>query len=178
MRPTQTFFRATAAFETLASKTMKPLAVILAGCLFLTSGCGFLTASIDVDAAIALAARENLENFRVAARDKASVHDAVSAKLEAALDNRIVVAKDGIAALALLKDYRVKRAELTGRKTADMAIYAKALDNASLIVQLIDQRLALRARWDALAGRVPAISQLRAIAEAESAAYVNALTPK
>jgi len=159
------------------TRLFKMLAMsILIAAAAMSSGCAFLRASIDVDAAISAAAVQNLANFRTATDDVANVHNRDSERLEALLDEKIVVAKDGVAALALLRDYRVKKVQLAEAKAADMMVYAKALNNASLIVELIGQRIALRARWSALIGRLPAIAQLKAIAHAESQAYINAIS--
>jgi len=139
------------------------------------SGCGYLTASADVDAAIEAAARENLANFRTATQDKANVRDRELARLDAALDERILTSADGLAALNILQSYRIKRAEMLAARSADLANYAKAVDNATLIVELIGQRIALAARWNALMGRIPAIAHIKAMAEVESRAFINAI---
>ena len=163
----------------LECRTSIAFIAILLLAAWCVGGCAALSASVDVDHALALAARENVTNFQAAAADKADVYDKDLANLERDLDGRIVTCADGIAALALLRDYRVKKAEFLAKKKIDLAMYAVGMDNAVYMLQLVEQRLALRARWDALFGRIPAVAQLRAIAESEARGYMNAIaTPK
>jgi len=141
----------------------------------LVGGCG-LMASRDVNAALSVAARTNSANWRTATQDIANVHDRDAAKLEAMLDEKIVMAKDGPAALMLLKDYRVKKAQLVKARSAHLAIYARANDNAALMDELIGQMIAIDARFDALIGRVKPIAYVKAIAEVESRKFINAIS--
>jgi len=158
---------------------MKPIpkfaiASLLAIAPFL-AGCSALV-SRDVNAALSVAARTNVANWRTATLEVAARHDNQSEKLEASLDQKILVAKDGPAALRLVRDYRAKRAEFAKAKALHLAIYAKANDNAAVMDGLIDQMIRIDARFDALVGRFKPIAHIRAIAEVESKAFINAIS--
>ena len=129
----------------------------------------------DVDAAIKVAADLNLDNAKIATQDKSAVHDVVMGKLEASFERQLGATKGGDEAVKLLVAYRSKKAELSVAKAADMEQYAKMLDNASLIVALIDKRIALRARWEALLGLVPAVAHIKALAEVEARQFMQGI---
>jgi len=150
------------------------MTIFLASAIW-SGGCAATIASMDVDAALKVAADINVANARTAAKDKATVYDGVMAKLESAFETKLGASKGGAQAVQLLTAYRTKKAEIVKAKAADMGQYAKMLDNAALMVSLIDQRIALRARWDAVIGRVPAISQIRQLAEIEAREYMKEL---
>lgn len=139
-------------------------------------GCGYLAASADVDAALQVAAKVNLANVRTAAVDNDNEHRKVDAGLEADLTARIKASAGGEAAAAILEGYRKQKAVLAQARAVEGERYMKIVDNASLITELIDQRLALSARWNALFGRIPAISHLKAIAEVESRRYIESIS--
>ena len=139
-------------------------------------GCAGFVAGIDVDAALAVAADVNLANVRTATQDKMNIRDRELAKVEAIFEQSLAASTGGAEAVKLLVQYRAKKAEVQTLKEGDMAQYAKMLDNAGLMVQLIGQRIALRARWNALLGRIPAVSHLTVLAETEAREYMQAIS--
>ncbi len=149
------------------------IVILLAMCC--TGGCASLMASIDVDAAIKVAADVNQQNVLTVIQDKVGQYDAEAARLDADLLVRLRKSTGGDQAVAITEGYRKQKAIQAQARSRNMEQYAKVLDNASLIVSLIGQRIALRARWNALFGRIPAVSQLRAVAEVEARSYMNKL---
>ena len=155
---------------------MKRIAMTIVLAIAMSSGgCAMLVAEIDTDAAISEAASINVANFKTAAVDKSNTHRRAAAKLEISLTDKIRASSGGAAAVEILESYRKMKAAQSAAAAIEMDYYAEAVDNAVLIVELIDRKLAIRARWNALVGRVPAISHLRAIAEVEARRYVNTI---
>ena len=155
------------------SRLSRLAAAAILPAILMTGGCGFLAASVDVDAAISEAADVNLANVRAATIDSDNAHRRAAEKLEAALTERIAASSGGAAAAAILEGYRKQKAVLERARALERDRYATVVDNAELIRELINRRIALRARWDALAGRLPAIAHLRAVAEVESRRWIE-----
>lgn len=154
---------------------MRALLIIVAVLALCSSGCGLLMAQTDVDLAIAEAATVNLRNVEMAAAGRLAVHDRGLTKLELALDAKITASTGGEDAMKILTTYRIKREELTAARALDQGRYSKALDNAVLLTSLIGRRISLRAKWDAILGRIPGVSQIKLLAEAEARKYVDNL---
>jgi len=151
------------------------LAAAMLAAVSALGGCAMAVADMDVDAAIAQAAMINVENVKTVTADKAAAHDRAAAKLEDELTKRISASRGGAAAAAILAGYRTMRARQAAARSADLAQYAEMVDNAMLISELVDRRIAVRARWRTLMDRYPPISRLRSYAEVEARRYVETL---
>jgi len=154
---------------------MKKRLVALAIVLLVFPGCAGIVASVDADAALLEAAKIDVANWQVAAADKKAVHDQAASKLEGSFKAKLAVVTTGAAALKLYEDYKAKDGEFAAARTHDMEEYAKSLDNALWIEQVVRRRIGIRAGWDALIGRIPAVSTLKDLAEIEARKYMQAL---
>jgi len=154
---------------------MKYFAAIVLAILITMPGCAAFMAGADTDAAIKLCADVNAENIRTLAQARADVHNDLMVRLDDRLDSEMLKTKGGQDAADLLVKYRAKRAELEMSRINDMNQIAKVVENAALIQNLAGQKMMLRSKWDALLGRLPAIGDLRPVAEAYGQNYINAL---
>ena len=144
--------------------------------LMFCPGCAAWIAARDTDDAISIVATANLGNVQTAARDKVAVHDVGLAKVEVNLQKALSEAKDGTAALKAYQAFQANRVMLIGAKDKDVAEYAKAIDNAVLLIELIDRKRAIVSGWDRMLGRIPGMDALKAQAELEARKYTAALT--
>ena len=138
-----------------------------------TAGCAAIVAGIDTDNAIKAAAEINLDNVQVLAMGRITEHDAAIAKLEALFEQRLGGTKGGAEAVKELGLYRTNLERLEDLKAADQVKISKVIENAGLLLSLIDNRIALRARWNALFGRIPAIGTIRDVAELKVRKYME-----
>ena len=143
--------------------------------LLVGSGCAAMIASVDTDIAIAKAAEVDVANWQTAAAARMAVRATEQAKLKASARSLMGRAATGTAALKVFDDYEVKRDEFIALALADAEQFTKALDNAVVIRELVARRMSIRAGWDALFGRIPAVATLRTLAEVEARRYVQAL---
>jgi len=149
-------------------------AIVLAIALSST-GCGMLIAEIDTTAALAEVEKINVANWKTAAVDKSNAHLRAAAKLEIALKDNLRASSGGPKAVEIFESYRKMKLAQETAAALEMSRYAEALDNALLGRELVNGILAIRSRWNALVGKFPAATHLRAVAEVEARRYVNAI---
>jgi len=148
------------------------VAVVAVG---LCSGCASTVAQIDTAAALRVSGQQNLANWKKAIADRSDVHEKGLQELEDLFLSRLLATEGGADAVKELSMYRVKLASLNEAKLIDLTDYALAVENALLMQALNEKMIGIWTRWDNALGKVPGVSQLRILAEAETRTYMETL---
>lgn len=128
---------------------------------------------MDVDAALHAAALTNLDNVKTAGLGRSREHDKAAEKVEVIFEQSLAKSTGGAEAVKILSQYRQKVKELGVLRDADEVKIVKMVRNADLILMLVSERIALRARYEGLIGRYKPIAAIRQMAEVEARAYMN-----
>jgi len=139
------------------------------------SGCAGIVAGIDADAALKVAADANMQNLKIMVASRVTEFDEDIATAESRFKARLAAVKDGAGAVNEYTKFKAAMVRLEDLKAKDSVNSEKALNTAAWLTAFVDRRIALRAKWDTLLGRLPAISHLKAVAEVEIRQYMNTL---
>ena len=144
-------------------------------CILSLPGCAGVVASIDADAALKVAADANMKNIKIMVASRAADWGKDITTAEARFQADLATARDGADAVGKYAKFKTAMVRMESMKAADGENSQKVLNTAAWITAIVDRRIALRARWDNLIGRLPAISQIKTLAEAEIREYMNTL---
>jgi len=151
------------------------ITIMLIGLVGMAGGCASTIATMDTANALRVAGDQNVTNWLMATAAQANVHDDILQELEDRFQARLLASQGGAEAVKELIAYRAQQEVLRKAKFVDLEEYAKAVDNSILIRELNEKMIGIWKRWDALLGRVPAVYQLRILAEAETRKYMENL---
>ena len=138
-------------------------------------GCAAYVAGIDADAALKIAAEANTENLKILALARINEHDKALEEIEAIFEGQLAKVTTGAQAVQELARYRAVKKKAEDAKADASEKLQRTLNTAFWLESLVDRRIGLRARWDALIGRIPGVSQIQTMAEAEVRKYMSNL---
>lgn len=148
---------------------------IIIGLLAVLPGCASYVAGIDCDAALDVATAANTQNLKLLAAARIREHDKSLAQVEAIFEAQLAKVTTGAQAIQELTRYRAAKAKAETAKADAAEKLQRTLNTAFWLESLVDRRIGLRAQWNTLLGRIPGVSRIQTMAEAEVRKYMSNL---
>ena len=138
-------------------------------------GCASYVAGIDCDAALDVATAANTQNLKLLAAARIREHDKGMEQIEAIFETQLAKVTTGAQAIQELTRYRAAKAKAETAKADAAEKLQRTLNTAFWLESLVDRRIGLRAQWNTLLGRIPGVSRIQTMAEAEVRKYMSNL---
>jgi len=151
------------------------LSGLFVGAVLACPGCAAYVAGIDCDAALQVAARANTVNLKALAAARMAEQDKALSEIEAIFEQQLAKVANGAQAIQELTKYRSAKSKAESSKVRASESIQRTLNTGFWLESLIDRRIGLRAQWDTFFGRIPAVSQIKTLAEAEIRVYMENL---